>query len=151
MSILGRKEYKTQLYFRDDNKFEFKKREVKFSCLVAKVRDELTHAWKHFFNNQYYFAGYKRISADTVTLGYSRDIILDPFNRVPIGIEPGEKPKAEKQSLRDWIAKVATTQRHTFSSKRQQSRSSDVINWSLAVVLLIMIMSWAITFLRSAF
>lgn len=144
------KERRTHLFFRDDNKFQFIKRELGFSCLLEKAGDVLKRGWKHFYGNQLFFPGYKRISADTVTLGFARDIILDPFNKIPTGAEVGEKPDLkDKPSLKKWIAKIAENQRHTYRSKRQVSRTTDIINWSLAIVLFIMIVSWAITFLKN--
>ena len=151
MNLTG-KERKTQLYFRDDNKFHFVKRLLEYSCLVEKKGDELKRGWKHFYGNQFFFPGYKRLSADSVTLGFARDIILDPFNKIQIGDSVGEKPDLkDKTSLKKWIAKIAENQRHTFRSKRQVSRTTDVINWTLSGVLLIMILVWAITFLRGVF
>jgi len=118
MNLLSSKECKTQLYFQDDNKFRFIKRQLEYSCLVEKSKGELIRAWKHFFGNQLYFPGYKNISADTVTLGFARDIILDPFNKVPTGEAVSEKPKAkDAQGLKKWIAKVAENQRHIYRSK----------------------------------
>lgn len=151
MNLTG-KERKTQLYFRDDNKFHFVKRLLEYSCLVEKKSDELKRGWKHFYGNQFFFPGYKRLSADSVTLGFARDIILDPFNKIQIGDSVGEKPDLkDKTSLKKWIAKIAENQRHTFRSKRQVSRTTDVINWTLSGVLLIMILVWAVTFLRGVF
>ena len=150
MSLLN-KERRTHLFFRDDNRFQFIKRELEFSCLVEKASDVLKRGWKHFYGNQLFFPGYKKMSADTVTLGFARDIILDPFNKIPTGEEVGEKPDVKnKISLKNWIAKIAENQRHTYRSKRQVSRTTDIINWSLAIVLLVMIISWAITFLTRA-
>lgn len=150
MSLLN-KERRTHLFFRDDNRFQFIKRELEFSCLVEKASDVLKRGWKHFYGNQLFFPGYKKMSADTVTLGFARDIILDPFNKIPTGEEVGEKPDLKnKISLKNWIAKIAENQRHTYRSKRQVSRTTDIINWSLAIVLLVMIISWAITFLTRA-
>ena len=151
MNLTG-KERKTQLYFRDDNKFHFVKRLLEYSCLVEKKGDELKRGWKHFYGNQFFFSGYKRMSADSVTLGFARDIILDPFNKIQIGDSVGEKPDLkDKTSLKKWIAKIAENQRHTFRSKRQVSRTTDIINFTLSCVLLIMILVWAITFLRGEF
>ena len=146
MNILG-KEKKTQLYFRDDNKFQFIKRELAFSCLVERQDGTLKRAWKHFYGAQLFFPGYKNMSADSVTLGFSRDIILDPFNKIPSGESVGEKPSIkDKVSLGKWIAKIAENQRHTYRSKRKSTRKEDIINWALVGVLLIMVIAWVIKF-----
>jgi len=139
------KERKTQLYFRDDNKFKFIKRELVFSCLVEKTGDALKRAWKHFYGAQLFFPGYKNMSADSVSLGFARDIILDPFNKIPSGEEAGEKPK-DKNSLSKWIAKIAMNQRHTYHSKRKSTKKEDMINIALIGVILIMIIAWGYKF-----
>lgn len=143
------KEQKTQLYFRDDNKFQFQKREVAYSCLVERQKGALKRAWKHFYGAQFFFPGYKNISGDSVTLGFSRDIILDPFNKIPSGEEVGEKPKVkDKLSLKKWIAKIAENQRNTYRSKRKSTVKDDIINWALIVVLFFMTLGWLIAFAK---
>ena len=148
----AKKEYKTQLYFQDDNKFRFVKRQVEYSCLVEKDKGNLNRGWKHFFGNQLYFPGYKNIGADTVTLGFARDIILDPFNKIPIGEAVSEKPKAKDATgLRKWIAKIATNQRHIYQTKRKSTLKEDLINHCLMGVLIVMIIVWAVTSLKGVY
>lgn len=147
MNILG-KEKKTQLYFRDDNKFRFIKRELIYSCFVERQEGILKRAWKHFYGAQLFFPGYKNMSADSVTLGFARDVILDPFNKIPTGISMGEKPDiTDKLSLSRWIAKIAENQRHTYRAKRKSTQKEDIINYALVIVLLIMIIAWGIRFI----
>lgn len=141
------KERKTQLFFRDDNKFSFIKRDLLYSCLIEKSGNALIKGWKHFYCNQFFFPGYKKISADAVTLGFSRDIILDPFNKIPAGESASEKPKDNKESLSKWIAKVATNQRHIYQTKRQSTAKDDMINWALVGVIIVMIIGWLISYL----
>lgn len=146
------KEKKSQLYFRDDNKFKFVKREIGFSCLLEKTKDTLKRGWKHFYGNQFFFLGYKKMSADTVTLGFARDIILDPFNKVSVGTAAGDKPDLKVAgSLQKWIATIAENQRHTYRSKRPTTMKTDIVNWSLIFVLFIMIVAWLITFMKGMF
>ena len=145
------KERKTQLFFRDDNKFQFVKRSLMYSCLVEKSKGVLVRAWKHFFGNQFYFPGYKNMSADTVTLGFNRDIILDPFNKVPTGAEVSKKPDVKGDGLIKWIAKIAENQRHIYRTERKNTFKEDFINWSLIGVLLIMVGVWAISFLKGLY
>lgn len=152
MGLFDKKEYKMQLYFQDDDKFRFINRLVEYSCLVVKTKGNLMRGWKHFFGNQFYFLGYKSIPAGTVTLGFARDIILDPFNKVPIGEAVNEKPKAKDAiSLKNWIAKMAENQRHIYRSQRKNTLKEDFINYCLIVVLVIMIVVWAISFLKGIY
>ena len=149
MNIRGKKEYKTQLFFTDDNRFRFVKRQLEYSCLVEKDHGELYRAWKHFYANQFYFPGYKNISADTVTLGFSRDIILDPFDKVPVGDLVSEKPKIkEKGSLKKWIATMAENQRHIYRTQRKNTFKDDFVNYCLMGVLTMMSIVWMISFLK---
>ena len=151
MGLLGKKEFKTQLYFQDDDKFRFVKRQVEFSCLVEKAKGELVRGWKHFFSNQYYFAGYRGLSAGTITLGFARDIILDPFNKIQEGVAVSEKPKADDTSLKKWIAKIAENQRHIYRTLRKSTLKEDFINWSLMGVLVIMIIMWVLSFSKGVY
>ena len=152
MSILGNKEYKTQLYFQDDDKFRFVRRLVEYSCLVEKAKGNLVRGWKHFFGNQYYFSGYKSISAGTITLGFARDIILDPFNKIPEGDAVSEKPKSKDAAgLKKWIAKIAENQRHLYRTLRKSTLKEDFINWSLMGILIIMVLLWALSYAKGVY
>ena len=152
MKLFGKKEYKTQLYFRDDNKFRFIKRQIEFSCLVEKEGDKLVRAWKHFYGNQFYFPGYKNISADTVTLGFARDIILDTFEKIPTGELVSEKPKLrDARGLKNWIAKIAENQRHIYRTQRKNTFKEDMINWCLVGVLTLMVFGWFLSFLKGLY
>ena len=152
MDLLRKKEYKIQLYFQDDDKFRFVRRLVEYSCLVEKGKGELVRGWKHFFGNQYYFAGYKGISAGTITLGFARDIILDPFNKIPTGDTVSEKPKSRDASgLKKWIAKIAENQRHIYRTQRKSTFKEDFINWCLMGVLVVMVLMWGLSFYKGIY
>lgn len=152
MGLFRQKEYKTQLYFQDDDKFRFARRLVEYSCLVEKDKGNLERGWKHFFGNQYYFSGYKSISAGTITLGFARDIILDPFNKIPIGEAVSEKPKVKDlKGLKNWIAKIAENQRHIYRTQRKSTLKEDFINWCLMGVLVIMVLLWALSFAKGVY
>jgi len=140
------KELKTQLYFRDDNSFIFIRREMMYSCLVEKAGDVLKRAWKHFYSCQLPFPGYKRIPAAVICLGFSRDIILDPFNMVPTGQDTSQKP--DKSTMAKWIANIAENQRHIFRAKRELTLWTSRITWGLLGVLFIMVLVWAFAFLK---
>lgn len=140
-------EMRTQLFFRDDMKFQFVKRPLQHSCLLERSGEKIKRAWKHFFCNQLPFAGYKNISADMVTLGYSRDIILDPFNKVPIGEELNYKPNiTDKDGLKNWISKIASNMRHFYYTKRKNTTMVDRIAWAIMGIDFILVVVWAIKF-----
>ncbi len=142
---LGR-ELKTQLYFRDDNSFIFIRREMMYSCLVEKAGDVLKRAWKHFYGCQIPFPGYRRIPSALVSLAFSRDIILDPFNMVPTGADSSQKPS--KDTMKNWIANIAENQRHIFRAKREMTVWTSRITWALLGVLCIMVLVWAFAFIK---
>lgn len=123
MSIFGPpKEKRTQLYFRDDGKFTFRKLRIEDTFLVEKKGDDIIKGWKHFYKLQFPFVGLggsalelkKAIGSDMVTLGYDRDIILDPFGIV----DDKEKPD-KKRAINDnpWITDVAEGQRYKAQNK----------------------------------
>jgi len=148
MELWEHKEYKTQLFFQDDNKFHFVKRQLEYSCLVEKFKGELVRAWKHFYGCQLYFPGYKSISADTVTLSFARDIIMDPFNKINTGDTVSDKPNTKtSDGIKKWCAKIAENQRHIYRTIRKSTIKEDIINWSLVGVLLIMVIAWLVSFL----
>jgi len=137
-------EKKTQLYFRDNNHFVFRQMPLEYSCFLEKKGEAISRAWRHSYAGQYAFRGYKSISADTVTLGFARDIFLDPHNKIPESEETSGKPK--KDGVKRWIAKIAEDQRHIYRSKRKGNTMHNYINICLMGVIATMVIVWAITF-----
>jgi len=144
--FVGKEEKRTQLYFRDDRKFQFRKMPLEHSCIVEKADGKYKRAWKHFYNAELPFSGYKNVSGDSVTLGFSRDIILDPFNRIKMGESPSEKPRTDEKSLKSWIAKIATNMRHIYSTKRETRTAGDVIFWLIVGIDIVLVLGWAIRY-----
>jgi len=142
----NKEEKRTQLYFRDDRKFTFRKMPLEHSCIVEKEDGKYIHAFKHFYNAEIPFAGYKNASGDSVTLGFSRDIILDPFNKIKVGPSTGEKPGTDETSLKKWIAKIAENMRHTYSFKRETRTTADFLFWVIIGIDILMAIGWAIRF-----
>lgn len=114
--------------------------------MVEEKDGKFHRAWKHFYNAEIPFAGYKNISGDSVTLSFSRDIILDPFNRIKTGDNPNEKPRANSDELKKWIAKIATNMRHVYSAKRESHTTADMLFWLIAGIDTIMVIGWAIRY-----
>ena|SRR3990172_7909042 len=131
------KERRTQLFFRDDGKFVFRRLPIEDTVLEQKVNGEVKSCWKHFFQLQFPFQGYKNIGADMVTLGYARDIILDPFGILPAG----EKPIPGHRLDKEWITEVAETQRYKHQNKPQKTLLTD----SVTVVMLVIDVILALT------
>ena len=141
MNILGPpKEKRTQLFFRDDGKFTFRKLFIEDTFLVEKRGDDIVKGWKHFFKLQFPFAGLKGIAADMVTLGFDRDIILDSYNLV----DENDKPdKHRKINDNDWITDVAEGQRYKAQNKPGSMLLLDKITVFLGVAVLIIVLAMA--------
>jgi hypothetical protein len=106
-------EKRTQCYFHDDGTFEFRKLPFEDSCMVEKAEGIIKKAWKHTYSGETRFDGFKSIHADMVTLGFGRDIFLDPFNKIKVSGSPnGGKPNTDELSIRSWTSQVAETQRY---------------------------------------
>ena len=140
-------EKRTQLFFRDDGRFRFIKRPLKFSCFVQEDNNVIIKAWKHFYGAQIAFPGYKGIPADMVTMAFDRDVILDPFDKIPKGDSLGEKPDLKKKdSLKTWIAAIATNQRYIYRAKRESTTLVNKIVWTEIIVIIMMLIFWGIRF-----
>lgn len=135
-------EKKMQLYFYDDDTFEFRKLPLQYGCLLEKKGDKLIRAWRHSYAGQYSFGGYKNITAGTVTLGFARDIFLDPHNKIPFTDDTTGKPK----DVKAWIGKVGETMRHTYRASPTIRTLHDWINFALIGVIVIMAISWGIRY-----
>lgn len=120
---------------------------LEHSCLVEKKDNAIVRGWKHFYNAEIPFPGYKNMSADAVTLGFSRDIILDLFNKIPVGMSTSTKPASGEEALKKWIAKIAENMRHVYRSKRETRTTADVITWLIIGVDVLMFIAWLIKFL----
>lgn len=84
-----------------------------------------------------------------VTPGFSRDIILDPFNVVKETAtdDLSKKPVKAGESIKKWIAKIATNQRQTYRVKRKTSILTNKIIWVEIAIALILAVVWGIRFL----
>ncbi len=145
MNILGLslgvpKEKRTQLFFRDDGKFVFRKLFIEDTFLVEKVQDDIIKGWKHFYKLQFPFAGLKGISPDMVTLGFDRDIILDLYSIV----DDKDKPdKLKKINENDWITDVADGQRYKAQNKPRSTLLADKITIMIGACVLLLVLAMA--------
>lgn len=147
-NIFGKlKEKRTQLHFRDDGTFEFRRLEIEDTFLVEKKNDEIIKGWKHFYRNQFPFAGYKGIRSDQVTLSYDRDIILDPYNlvgedkdnpemRIKVVLDAVDGDK-ELKGTRAWLSDIGEARRLKMLANRAKSSSYNKVIMFLGVALLV--------------
>lgn len=142
-----KKERKTQLYFRDDNRFQFIPRELECSCLVEKEDGIIKKAWKHFYATELPFHGYMKITPTMVTIGFGRDIILDPFKRVPEGDLASNKPKPTLDKIKSWIAKIAESQRQIRRTKRSTTFLTNKIIWAEIGLIFLFGVGWIMRYL----
>lgn len=137
-SIFGPpKEQRTQLYFRDDGKFQFRKLLIEDTFLVEKVQGDIVKGWKHFFQLQFPFAGIKGIAADMVTLGGSRDIILDPYGIVGDADKPDKNKKINENS---WITEIAESRIYKHATKKPSMQIWDKITLVLGGLTTLMVL-----------
>ena len=135
------KEKRTQLFFRDDGKFIFRKLEIEDTFLVEKKNKVIIKGWKHFYKLQFPFAGMKGVGADMVTLGFDRDIILDPYNIV----DSSQKPdKHKKINENPWITEVAEAQRYKAQNNPSNMLLVEKVTLFLGVCTTIIVLSIAI-------
>jgi len=107
MNILGLgvpKEKSTQLYFRDDGGFIFRKLDIEDGFLVEKKSGEIIKAWVMRYKLLKRFDGYKGVGADKVTISFARDIVFDPYNQ----LKDSEKPDKGDSLIKDFVRKIAT-------------------------------------------
>ena len=134
------KESRTQFFFRDDGKFIFRRLELEDTFLQEKKDGEIVAGWKHFFKTQFPFSGYGNITADMVTLGFSRDIILDPAGIVPKEDKPktGKTVDGEGRTLpKPWLVDVGNARRLKMIATRGQSQVTDWLIWILGSALIL--------------
>lgn len=149
------KEKRTQLYFRGDGRFEFRRMELEDAILVERNKEgEVTSGWPHFYQAQYPFPGYKNIPADMVTLSHARDIILDPHKLVPIDelpdIKTDDKRKTGNDKMKTWLANIGKASRLKIMAKRGKSKSTDKIIVFLGASLMLQIVILLITVAKGA-
>jgi len=133
------KERRTQLHFRDDGSFEFRKLEIEDTFLVEKNKDEIIRGWKHFYRNQFPFVGFKSIKPDQVTMSFDRDIILDPYGLIKDDKDNPEKREAKGQlvGVKAWLSDVGEARRLKMMANRSKSKSYNMIIIFLGSALMI--------------
>ena len=121
---------RTQLYFRDDGKFCFRKLPVFKAALIIKKADIITDAWEHRYDNQLPFDGYAGISGDMVTISTARDTLYDPFNIV----NKSEKPDPLKrgEAAQKYISGVANAAIREAQKQKPKGLLMDKLSMALA-------------------
>lgn len=147
------KERGTQLRFRDDRKFEFRKLDIEDTFLVEKKEGAITRGWKHFYKTLYAFPGYKNIPADVVTICFDRDIILDPYNIVdkadmPDNYKPKERDAYEsgRSNIVSWLIDVGHARRFKIMAKKGRGATTDKIVWFLGCALILELLTMGIRY-----
>lgn len=126
------KQRRTQLHFRDDGQFEFRKLLIEDGFLVEKEQDIVVKAWLLLYKLQKRFRGYKKIGSDMVTLSFDRDIVLDPFGQ----LTDAEKPERGKNLKKDFVKNIAEAKcyRHEHGKKPRTLMDKMVIFMGTAIV-----------------
>ena len=139
-SIFGTpKEQGTQLYFRDDVGFQFRKLDIEDTFLVEKnSQKEATKAWMLRYKLLRRFDGFKGIGADMVTVSYARDIVFDPFRQ----LNESEKPEKGKALIKDFVKKIAEAKcyQHERTAKGSTLAEKVVVYMGIVMILLALAM-----------
>ena len=135
---------RTQLYFRDDGKFTFRKLPVTSGALVRKKGDNFLEGWEHHYNNQFPFNGYKDIPGDMVTINSARDVVFDPFNIV----SPADKPDKTGKLNQPHIADIATAA--IYAAQKQKPKGLIMDKVTLGIVITTVLMGLAFFISRIA-
>jgi hypothetical protein len=146
MGVFGsEQEQRTQLHFRDDGRFEFRKMKMEATFLIEKLDDQIVKGWKHLFKNQYPFPGYKKMGADLITLSYDRDLILDPYGVVTEEELPTKDKKPEQgkhtQPMKEWLVSVGNAQRLKIMAKPSGSTLADKLTIFMGIALVLEIIT----------
>lgn len=147
MNLLGgpAKEKGTQLYFRDDGSFIFRKLPIEDTFLTEKTNGgEIIKAWLLRYKLLRNFDGYKNIAADKVTVSFARDIVFDPFNQ----LNTGEKPEQGEKLIKDFISKIAEAKCYMHEHTAKGSLLADKIVWFLGITIVLLALG---TGLKAAF
>lgn len=124
---------RTQLYFRDDGRFCFRKLPVYAGALVRKKGDRLIEGWEHHYNNQFSFDGYNNISGDLVTINSARDVIHDPHDIVNANDKPDKSHKLDQPH----IAAMATSAIYEAQKQKPKGLLMDKVTIALMAVLIL--------------
>lgn len=156
MGLFGApKEKGLQLYFRDDGRFIFRRLELEDTFLEEKNNEHvIIRGWKHFFKNQFPFAGYKGIKPGMVTLSCGRDVVLDPYDLVPDTEKPDKgtkeliKPIVRATNIVKWLVEVGNARRLKLMAKRAKNVATDRIILFLGAGLMVELLIIAIIVLQ---
>jgi hypothetical protein len=135
-SLGAGKEKGDQLHFYADGSFEFRKKPLEDGCIVERVEDQVLKAWPYFYSAQMQFDGYKSIPASMPILSFDRDMILDPFNKIPQSETVNGKPDKNDVNVKKWLSQLAESMRYKVMSKPGSMLLVDKITVFLGVALL---------------
>jgi hypothetical protein len=111
-------EKKMQLYFNDDDSMIIRRLEIDATVLIERVKGVIVAAFKHFYKLEYDFEGYSKIPPGKLSLGFSRDVVLDLFNNLD---EQKDGITKGKQMNRPWITEIS---KNSFYKIKQQKANS---------------------------
>jgi len=129
---------RTQLFFRDDYTFAFRKLPIVESFMIEGKKDKPTKAWRHFFKLQFPFDGYRNIPADAVSIGFDRDIFYDPFNVLDTKEKPAKGFDGTAALRKPWVQEIATAQVYKHQQQKPKGLLMDKVTVGLMIVLVLM-------------
>jgi len=134
-------EKRTQLYFRDDGGFLFRKLLVEDTFLVEKTKnDEANKAWMMRYKLLKRFDGFKNIGADMVTISYARDIVFDAFSQ----LAQNEKLEKGKHIVKDFVKKIAEAKCYQHERSAKGSLFAEKIMMYLGICIVVLALSFGL-------
>ena len=135
LTIGTTKERGTQLYFRDDGGFIFRKLDIEDGFLVLKDKNsKVIKAWLMRYKLLHRFDGYKNIGADKVTVSFGRDIMFDPFKL----LNPNEAPVKGDDLQKLFIRKIATAKCYKHEHEAKGSNVMDRLQVVMGVTIVLL-------------
>lgn len=136
---------RTQLFFRDDYIFSFRKLLIFKGFFILGKKDKPKEAWAHKFNLQFNFNGFRRIPADAVSIGFDRDILFDPFNILKVDEKPKKGLNGPGPLNQKWISDIATSSVYELQQQKPKSLVMDKVTLGLTIVLVMIGLAFLLT------
>lgn len=124
----------SQLYFRNDEKFFFRKVPIISGALVRKKGEQFIEAWLHRPNNQFIFDGYKNMPGGKITVSSARDVVFDPFDI----ISKEDKPDKTGEIKQNFITKMSNNAIYAAQKQKVKGMIMDKVTLGIVIVTVLM-------------
>ena len=125
-----------QFIAHDDHSLAIRNLPVDEGFVVEKKDGKTVAAWLHFHEQDIECTGYKGVPPGEIVLSCARDILWDPYDRVPDSENPttGKPIDAGFRTMQDYSRKVAQSQQDRIDIKGGTTTIMDKIVWMLGAL-----------------